>query len=128
MSSQAVASFTISTKTYMSEPIQCWVPAQYSDAWEQYSENYCFVQNTYFVALNRDIPNEYHIRKEREIGETRQIRTFNMKSPLRLLSVGAIHIGASGCAVLYAMSILAYIQLAVRCESGAKEDFKRKCL
>ena len=37
-------------------------------AWEQYSENYCFVQNTYFLPLNHYIPQDVEQREEREIG------------------------------------------------------------
>ena len=35
---------------------------------EQYSENYCFVQNTYFLPLNHYIPQDIEQREEREIG------------------------------------------------------------
>lgn len=38
-------------------------------AWEQYSENYCFVQNTYFLPLTHYIPQDIAQREEREIGK-----------------------------------------------------------
>ncbi|KAI6241288.1 Innexin [Aphelenchoides fujianensis] len=50
------------------KPIQCWIPAQFTGAWEQYSENYCFVQNTYWLPLNYYIPTSVSERKEAEIG------------------------------------------------------------
>ncbi|VDO60799.1 unnamed protein product [Heligmosomoides polygyrus] len=39
-----------------------------SGAWEQYSENYCFVQNTYFVRPDGYIPDSTVDRENAEIG------------------------------------------------------------
>uniref|UniRef100_A0A183C900 Innexin n=1 Tax=Globodera pallida TaxID=36090 RepID=A0A183C900_GLOPA len=43
----------IMAKQYVGDPLQCWLPAEYTGAWERYIENYCFVENTYYVAQNQ---------------------------------------------------------------------------
>lgn len=59
----------LSTKQYAGQPIQCWIPAQFTPAWEQYSEYYCFVKNTYFVPFSeQSLPNSELERTNREIG------------------------------------------------------------
>ncbi|CAB3407350.1 unnamed protein product [Caenorhabditis bovis] len=59
---------TLSAKQYVGQPIQCWIPAQFTGAWEQYSENYCFVQNTYFIRPDKYIPDATVDREASEIG------------------------------------------------------------
>lgn len=61
-------SITISAKQYVGQPIQCWVPAQFTGPWEQYSENYCFVQNTYWLPLTDYIPKDHEQRHQRVLG------------------------------------------------------------
>uniref|UniRef100_A0A914YWS0 Innexin n=1 Tax=Panagrolaimus superbus TaxID=310955 RepID=A0A914YWS0_9BILA len=44
----------IGTKQYVGEPLQCWMSAEFKNNWEKYVENYCFVENTYFVSFDDD--------------------------------------------------------------------------
>ncbi|VDD94954.1 unnamed protein product [Enterobius vermicularis] len=58
---------TVAAKQYVGEPLQCWVPAEFKAGWEKYIENYCFVENTYFVRMDDDLPAQTNLRNEKEI-------------------------------------------------------------
>uniref|UniRef100_A0A0N5BKI9 Innexin n=1 Tax=Strongyloides papillosus TaxID=174720 RepID=A0A0N5BKI9_STREA len=48
--------------------MQCMVPKEFSGGWEHYAEDYCFVQNTFYVPFNETIPEEHDDRRKTEIG------------------------------------------------------------
>ncbi|CAD6187597.1 unnamed protein product [Caenorhabditis auriculariae] len=58
----------VSAKQYVGSPIQCWMPMEFKGGWEQYAEDYCFIQNTFFVPFHEEIPGDSSAREEREIG------------------------------------------------------------
>ncbi|KAE9416424.1 hypothetical protein Angca_009129, partial [Angiostrongylus cantonensis] len=62
-----VLSVTITAKQYVGSPLQCWVPAQFTKAWEQYAENYCFVYNTYWVRPDDKIPESVDTRVSQQL-------------------------------------------------------------
>ncbi|KAK0404378.1 hypothetical protein QR680_017430 [Steinernema hermaphroditum] len=58
-----LAAITLAATQYVGKPIQCWVPAQFTGAWEKYAETYCFMKGSYFLPLDEQIDQEYAARE-----------------------------------------------------------------
>nr|CAD2189046.1 unnamed protein product [Meloidogyne enterolobii] len=43
----------LSYKQFGGRPIECMTPAGFSSSWTDYTENYCYTANTYFVAIDK---------------------------------------------------------------------------
>ncbi|CAD5229285.1 unnamed protein product [Bursaphelenchus okinawaensis] len=50
-----LAAFTLTATQYVGKPIQCWVPPEFTGAWEKYAETYCFAKGTYFLPVYESI-------------------------------------------------------------------------
>uniref|UniRef100_A0AC35TRJ0 Innexin n=1 Tax=Rhabditophanes sp. KR3021 TaxID=114890 RepID=A0AC35TRJ0_9BILA len=61
-----IAAITLAATQYVGKPIQCWVPPEYTGAWEKYAETYCFIKGTYFLPIDNDIDDSYSQRENPE--------------------------------------------------------------
>jgi len=52
----------VTAHQYAGEPINCWVPSQFTSSFETYTNRLCWLQNTYYVHENEDIPDDHNER------------------------------------------------------------------
>ena len=57
----------IGIRQYVFTPIQCLIPKEFDKAWEEYTENYCWIQDTYFHSINLGPPKSIREREEASI-------------------------------------------------------------
>jgi len=62
-----VFSVVVSSKQYVGEPINCWVPAHFSGSHEEYANSFCWIRNTYYVPFADEIPSRTPERYQRMI-------------------------------------------------------------
>ena len=52
----------VTTKNYVGDPISCWCPAHFTESHIEYTNNICWVTNTYYLPFDEDIPPVGHPR------------------------------------------------------------------
>nr|XP_011426037.1 innexin unc-9 isoform X3 [Crassostrea gigas] len=57
----------VSTGQFVGEPIQCWCPAEFTDAYEAYTTYICWISNTYYIPMEETIPIDIRQRQDAEI-------------------------------------------------------------
>ena len=62
-----VFAIVVSTKQYVGDPINCWVPAHFTGNHEEYANSYCWIKNTYWLPFDTNIPKEYEKDKRHMI-------------------------------------------------------------
>lgn len=57
----------IGMNQYVGDPIHCWLPAQFAESHQAYTENLCWVSHMYYVPMDEPIPFHKKERTERDI-------------------------------------------------------------
>ncbi len=47
--------------------LQCWNPAQFTGAMEEYVHDFCLVENTYYLPINARIPTDTRRRDDEQL-------------------------------------------------------------
>ena len=62
-----IFSIIVSNKQFSSDHIACWVPGHFTRSYEVYSNNICWVSNTYYVTTSETLPLDENKKKTRVI-------------------------------------------------------------
>ena len=62
-----IFSIIVSNKQFSSDHIACWVPGHFTRSYEVYSNNICWVSNTYYVAAAETLPLDENKKKTRVV-------------------------------------------------------------
>ena len=111
-----IFSIIVSNKQFSSDHIACWVPGHFTRSYEVYSNNICWVSNTYYVATAETLPLEENKKK------TRVVKVINKKEDEEfflnfyfflikfiVLSVDSIYITFPSCPILFATNVVAFL-------------------
>ncbi|OWF42366.1 innexin unc-9-like [Mizuhopecten yessoensis] len=80
-----LATMVVVAKEVFGEQIKCWCPATFTDTQVKYTNNYCYVRNTYYVPFGHTISHYPEDRQEREI-------TYYPWVPIILLSQSVLFV------------------------------------
>ncbi|XP_059164247.1 innexin unc-9-like isoform X2 [Physella acuta] len=57
----------VSARQYVGDPIRCWCPAQFTGAHVDYTNNICWISNTYYIPMEYAVPESHAKRVENEL-------------------------------------------------------------
>jgi len=63
----ALFAIVVSTGQFVGDPIHCWCPAEFTGAYVDYAKSYCWIKNTYYIAMDEQIPIETIKRENEEL-------------------------------------------------------------
>ncbi|CAD5123465.1 DgyrCDS11810 [Dimorphilus gyrociliatus] len=90
-----VFALVVSAKQFVGDPITCWVPAHFSGGWEEYTNSYCWIKNTYFLPFEEHIP---------KVGEKREMIPYYQWVPIIFLVMALFFYLPSAITVLVSLN------------------------
>ncbi|KAL8587752.1 hypothetical protein ACOMHN_020970 [Nucella lapillus] len=57
----------VSARQYVGDPIRCWCPAQFTGAHVDYTNNICWISNTYYIPMDFIVPQDITRRTDKEL-------------------------------------------------------------
>ncbi|XP_076442060.1 innexin unc-9-like isoform X2 [Babylonia areolata] len=118
----AMFAIIVSTGQFVGDPIHCWCPAEFTGAYVDYAKSYCWIKNTYYIAMDEQIPLETIKRENEEL-------TYYQWVPLILLFqafmfkfpniVWRLFNGGSG------INLDKVVEMAEKTQMGSPDDRKK---
>jgi hypothetical protein len=72
--------------SYGGTPIECWVNPHSRESMEEYIESYCWIQNTYFIPMFENIPDDHQTRESEFYNSTDYIKIWHFRTTNWILS------------------------------------------
>ena len=61
---QVTFAVVVSMQHYVGKPVTCWAPAHFKGGWIKFTNNFCWVKNTYHLPYEEHIPKEHESKRE----------------------------------------------------------------
>ena len=115
-----IFSIIVSNKQFSSDHIACWVPGHFTRSYEVYSNNICWVSNTYYVAAAETLPLDENKKRTRvvKVRHSRSLsrfeRDWSSDFSTLVLPVDSIHLTFPSRSFLLATNVVAFPLRQVR--------------
>ena len=117
----------VSTKQFVGEPIACWCPAHFTESHRSYTNNVCWVSNTFYVPFEHRIPGD-----SEESWKERQMVSYYQWIPLILLSQAVMSFVPAliwrFLNIRSGIDMSALMDAAVVCQRGSYAEIREKTI